>query len=274
MDIMIRDVDISTDTQGVREAHGSDEHWGSDESCFLSQKTRLENGFFIQVAICGDKVVGHAEWIISHEPEYIFLYLGMLHIHEDYQRRGIGVKFIESGIAYAKANNCAFVRTMPGIESGSFVFYQKNGFIQTKDINTTLKLETISAPTNNSVRIDKIPFSSVKTLPFVIGLYQHASAHMWNIYNARSENDDRTVHSYKIGGAYINIGAFEPNDHATVACWSAGITPALVTEILAIGGSLGYKYLSFCILSENITRFNIFSYEPAKDFDIFMELHF
>jgi len=37
--------------------HGGDEHWGSDEACFMSSKTSLENGFYIQVAICGDKIV-------------------------------------------------------------------------------------------------------------------------------------------------------------------------------------------------------------------------
>ena len=88
MDILIRNVDLETDIQGIRAAHGSDEHWGSDEACFMSGKTSLENGFFIQVAVCEDKIIGHAEWVLSDEPDYRFLYLGMLQIHEKYQKKG------------------------------------------------------------------------------------------------------------------------------------------------------------------------------------------
>ena len=241
------------------------------ENCFNSQKTRLENSFFIQVAVCGDKIVGHAEWIISDEPAHSFLYLGMLQVHEDYQKRGIGIKFMESGVAYAKENGCDFLRTMPNEESGSLIFYEKNGFKRTKDSNSTLKLKTIEKSAENAVRIDKVPFAAVKTLPFVIGLYQHASSHMWNVFNAQSESDNRTVSSYKIGESYINIGAFEPAECASVTCWSEQINPALITEILAVGGSLVYKYLNFCILSENLPCFSTFDYEMEEGHDIFME---
>lgn len=261
MNIIIRNVDLNTDIQGIREAHGEDEIWGSDQACFMSQKTRLENGFFIQVAEYNDHIVGHAEWVISDEPEDRFLYLGMLQIHREYQKRGIGTKMIESGVAYARENNCAFIRTMPDIETGSIEFYQKNGFTRTGCSNSTLTLKTISVPVKSAVRVEKVPFSVVKTLPFKIVLYQHASSHMWNIYNARSENDKRTVFSFRIGESYINIGAFEPTDRASVACWSKQLTPALIKEILAVGNSLGYQYLSFCILSESLTCFDTFDYE-------------
>ena len=271
MEIIIRNISLKTDIKGIREAHGSDEHWGSDEVCFMSGQTSLENGFFIQVATCNDKIIGHAEWVLSDEPYQRFLYLGMLQIHEDYQKRGIGTKLIESGAIYAKEKGCAFLRTMPGIESGSIFFYQKNGFVQTKDSNSTLKLETTSVPIKNVVRIDKVPFEAVKTLPFVVGLYQHASAHIWKVFNAQHEYDDRTVSSFKIGDSYINIGAFEPTEQASVTCWSKHITPALISEILAVGGSLGYKYLDFCILSENILCFNSFDYETSEEHDVFME---
>ena len=273
MDIIIRNINLETDIQGIREAHGSDEHWGSDEACFRSGQTSLENGFFIQVAICNDKIVGHAEWVLSDEPQHRFLYLGMLQIHETYQKRGIGTKLMESGAVYAKDNGCAFLRTMPGIESGSIFFYQKNGFVQTKDSNSTLKLETISVPIKNAVCIDRVPFTAVKFFPFMIGLYQHASAHIWKVYNARHEYDDRTVSSFMIGESYINIGAFEPTERASVTCCSKQLTPALIKEILAIGGSLGYKYLSFCILDENISCFDSFEYETSEEHDVFMERH-
>jgi len=269
--MIIRDVNINTDIQGIRAAHGEDEHWGSDRGCFLSQKTRLENGFFIQVAICGDTVAGHAEWIISDEPGRRFLYLGMLQVSEAYQKRGIGTKLLESGASYARNNNCAFLRTMPNIESGAIEFYQKNGFALTKDSNSTLKLKTRPESAENAVRIDKVPFIAVKTLPHVVGLYQHSSGHMWNVFNARSENDERVVSSFRIGASYVNIGAFEPADSASVVCWNEKITPALITGILAAGGSLGYKYLNFCILKENMPCFDTFDYEISDEHDIFME---
>ncbi|MDR1689500.1 MAG: hypothetical protein LBS21_12950 [Clostridiales bacterium] len=60
MDIVIRNIDINSDIQGIREAHGADEQWGSDQACYFSAKTSLENGFFIQIAICNDRIAGHA----------------------------------------------------------------------------------------------------------------------------------------------------------------------------------------------------------------------
>jgi len=271
MDILIRNIDLQTDIQGVRAAHGGDEHWDSDRACFMSSKTSLENGFFIQVAVCEEKIIGHAEWVVSDEPDCRFLYLGMLQIREEYQKRGIGTQLIESGAQYAKANNCAFLRTMPSIESGSIYFYQKCGFIQTKDSNSTLKLKTTNAIIRNAVRIDRVPFTAIKTLPFVIGLYQHASAHIWKVYNARHEYDDRKVASFAIGESYINIGAFEPAERASVTCWSERITPALVKEILAAGGGLGYKYLNLCVLNEDVPCFKMFDYEMSDEHDVFME---
>ena len=271
MDVLIRNVDLQTDIQGIREAHGSDEHWGSDRACFMSGKTSLENGFFIQVAICDTKIVGHAEWVVSDEPDYRYLYLGMLRIHGEYQKRGIGTQLIESGARYAGANGCVFLRTMPGIESGSIFFYLKCGFIQTVHSNSTLKMQTIDAPVRNADRIDNVPFAVVKTLPFVIGLYQHASAHIWKVFNAQHEYDDRKVTSFVIGDSYINIGAFEPTERASVTCWSRQLTPALITEILIVGGGLGYKYLSFCVLNENVSCFDTFDYDMSEEHDVFME---
>lgn len=271
MDFTIRNVNLDIDIQGIREAHGGDEHWGSDEACFMSTKTRLENGFFIQVALYGDKIVGHAEWVVSDEPCYRFLYLGMLQIHKNYQKKGFGTKLIESGVMYAKEHNCTFLRTMPNIESGSVYFYQKNGFIQTRNSSSTLKLKTTLAPTNNIVHVERVPFIVVKTTPFVIGLYQYASAHIWEVYNAQHEYDGRTVSSFKIGESYINIGAFKPAECASVTCWSNQLTSGLIAEILAVGGTLGYNYLSFCILNETIPCFNTFDYEVSEDHDVFME---
>ena len=91
MDIIIRNVALETDIQGIRETHGSDDHFDSDEEWFWSSKTSLENGFLIQVALCENKIVGHAEWVISDEPRHRFLYLGMMQVHEAYQKRGIGL---------------------------------------------------------------------------------------------------------------------------------------------------------------------------------------
>jgi len=269
MDFFIRSVDISTDIQGIRETHGGDDHWGSDLACCNSQKTRLANGFFIQVAVSGKQIIGHAEWAVSDEAEHKYLYLGMLQARAGYQRMGVGTKLLETGAAYANEIGCAFLRTMPNAESAAF--YQKNGFVKTGKSNSTLTLKTTDAPLRTAARVDKIPFAAIKTLPFVAGLYQHSSGHMWNIYNALSESDDRTVFSYRIGGSYVNIGAFMPTDRASVLCWTDEITDGLITEILAAAGGLGYKYLNFCVLSEYVPLFDAFEYTMSDDHDIFME---
>ena len=41
MDLIIRNINLETDIQGIREAHGSGEHWGSDEACFRSGQTSV-----------------------------------------------------------------------------------------------------------------------------------------------------------------------------------------------------------------------------------------
>jgi len=271
MDILIRNIDLQTDIPGVRETHGSDEHWGSDQACFMSAKTSLENGFFIQVAEYRGKIVGHAEWVLSDEPDNRFLYLGMLNIREEFQKKGIGAKLIESGAGYAKENGCAFLRTMPNIQSGSVYFYQKCGFIKTGDGNRTLKIKTIDGGLHNAAGIDKVPFEAVKNLPFVIGLYQYSSAHIWKVYNARHEYDERRVSSFNIDGSYVNVGAFKPYENASVACWGKRIAPELINGILTVGGGLGYKYLNFCVLNENAPCFETFDCEESGERDIFME---
>ena len=129
----------------------------------------------------------------------------------------------------------------------------------------------MTTPIKNAVRIDLVPFSVVKKVPFMIGLYQQSSAHIWKVFNAQHEYDERTVSSFKIGESYINIGAFEPTDRAAVTCWCKLITPELINEILAIGSNLSYKYLNFCILDENISCFNSFEYETLQEHDVFME---
>ncbi|MCL2406523.1 MAG: GNAT family N-acetyltransferase [Defluviitaleaceae bacterium] len=270
MDVTIREVDVNVDIQGIRETHGSDDHWGSNEACLASTVTSLYNGFFIQVAELDGKIVGHTEWVITDDTAQRFLYLGMMQVHEDYQKMGIGRKLVDAGIAYAKDNNCAFIRTMPNLESGSIDFYRKNGFIQTKDSNSTLKIAT-TVISNNNVCIDKVPSSVVKNLPLVSGLWQHSSAHMWKVFNARHEFDGRTVASYKIGNAYVNIGAYMPAEAASVACWGE-LTQGLISEILAVGDNLGYKYLNFCVLNENVPCFAGFKYEMLDEHDVFMEL--
>ena len=123
----------------------------------------------------------------------------------------------------------------------------------------------------NTVRIERVPFSVVKSLPFVMGLYQHASAHMWHIYNVPYSHENRIVSSFKVGESFINIGTFDPNGPASVMGWSKQITPALLTEVLAIGHDLGYQHLLFCVLDKHVPAFGAFDYETLEDHDVFME---
>jgi len=271
MEIVIRNAEIATDIRGIRDAHGSDEHWGSDRACYASQKTRLENGFFIQVAVCNDTIAGHAEWVLSRERGRDFLYLGLLQVRADYQKRGVGTKLLASGEAYARDHGCAFLRTMPNTETGSVVFYQKNGFVLTQDTNNTLQLKTTMDSVKTAVRIDAVPFEASDALPLAAGLYQHSSRHMWNVYNARAETDKRVVSSFRAGRSYFNIGAFAPSERASAVCWSARFAPALIAEILAVGGGLGYRYVNFCVLNETVPRFGGFAYEMMEEHDVFME---
>ena len=265
MDIQIRNIDINTDIQAVRRVHAADDHWGSDEACYLCEKTYLESGFLIQVATLDDKIVGHAEWAISQEPAHRFLYLGIMQVHEDYQRHGIGTKLIESGAAYAKANGCTFLRTMPELKTGSQYFYEKCGFTQIADSNRTLKLKTQPAAQIIHIPIDEVPREITTTHPLVIGLYQHSSTHIWHVFNKYSKAKGDAVSAFKIGDAYVNI------NESDVICWSKQLSTALITEILAIGHDLGYNDLEFCVLNKDVPHFGSFVYEMLDEHDIFME---
>ena len=271
MNIIIRNADIVTDIQGIREVHKSDDHWGSDEACLASTLSSLENGFFIQVAVCDGKIVGHTEWVISDESLHRFLYLSLMQVHDDYQGMGVGTKLTESGVKYAVDNGCSFLRTMPNVESGSLTFYEKNGFVRTNVSNSTLKIATTANLAPNAAHIDRVPFDVIKTLPLKVGLYQYSSAHIWKVYNTTHEHNRRTVSSFIIGGAYINIGAFGPTERASAACWSDELTLALIADILAVGGSLGYKYINFCVLTEAVPCFAGLDYELSDEHDVFME---
>ena len=144
---------------------------------------RLLRGFLIDFATIGEKVVGHAEWIVSDEPPPYgrHLYLGLLQVHPDYRGRGVGRALVEEGIRKANALSCPFVRTIP--EEGSPGFYRKCGFSACSRVVTcTAAVRPASLPAD-WVRSRTVPHRAIGSLPMRIGWVQGSSAHMWEICN-------------------------------------------------------------------------------------------
>jgi hypothetical protein len=160
----------------------------------------LLRGFFIDVATIGEKIVGHAEWIISDEPAPYgkHLYLSMIQVHSDYQRQGVGQAMIEAGVHRAKAFSCPFIRTVPDDDAKDF--YKKCGFLPSRR-NVTCSAKVASRfPLPKGVRglyfVNRrtelpsgwkrskvVPRKVVNSLPMRFGWVQGSSAHMWEICN-------------------------------------------------------------------------------------------
>jgi predicted N-acetyltransferase YhbS len=79
------------DCPAIVNVHRGEADWWADLSvCEPLMAHRLGRGFYNHVAYADEKIVGHGEWIIDDGFNGKFLYLGMLQIDPDFQRRGIG----------------------------------------------------------------------------------------------------------------------------------------------------------------------------------------
>ena len=144
---------------------------------------RLLEGFLIDVALIGKRIVGHAEWLVSDEPAPYgrHLYLGMLEVHPKSRGRGAGRALVEAGIAKARALGCPIARTMS--ERDARVFYRKCGFVRSgRAASGSAKLR--STPMPKGWRPGRtVPRAVIGELPMRLGWAQACSAHMWSIAN-------------------------------------------------------------------------------------------
>lgn len=175
-----------TDCSGITEVyHGELGWWGELEECKSVVRHRLTRGFYNQVALLENKIAGHGEWICDENSEGNTLFLGMLQIHSEFQRKGIGRIMIGDGEAHARRNGCTKLITVPEPETNSGKFYEKCGFKYGRKILYT------ELPSIGYVQYEKdytqcengVPFSILRELLFVFGVTQASPRHMWEIFN-------------------------------------------------------------------------------------------
>lgn len=248
-DVIIRAAMLS-DAAGIcRVNRGEDGPWAEYESCLGSVRTRLENGFYIQLAETGGQAVGHGEWIVSDEPRGRTCYLGQLQVDPDVQFRGVGRKMIADGAAYARAQGCASLTLIPNADTHSEIFYGKCGFKRGDDI---LACTLAARPGDiNGTRAESAPHSAVKELPFVFGLMQTASEHMWQVFNRPAPWDTRRKDTLAGDGFVLQLGGFSLERNAALLAWARPekAEEAMQTA-LAFAHETGYPGVNFYFRSE------------------------
>ncbi|MCL1859054.1 MAG: GNAT family N-acetyltransferase [Oscillospiraceae bacterium] len=275
--IKIRQATASeSDLNGIVNVYrGQSIPWGNITDCTSWVTKRLERGFYIQVAEIDGKIVGHGEWIISDEPDRKFLYLGMLEIDKDYQRKGIGRAMIADGIEHAKKNNCVEAVTSPDMETGADIFYRKCGFKDgRKQYILHIKTEEYRDYKFEGTKIEKVPFSVIKEKRFVFGKGgQFSSRHMWEVMNEKPSVDvnRRTPAILLSEGTYIQIHTWENANVGSLYVWTNNINYSeIIKSALSFGYSLGMKHIDFEYLEDEesfLDGFEVHDRHAPGDFE-------
>ena len=259
--IKIRTASIA-DCQGIQSVHaGTPGPWANINECIPWISKRIERGYYVQVAELNGEIVGHAEWVETADPSGKFFYLCVMQIKPNYQGHGIGRKMVEDGIAQGKIRNCTKLVTIPELETGSEKFYFKCGFTKGREI------KSISIPTKdygysqNYTEAASVPFEVIGKYDFILGLDQASSRHIWEVCNAKPDNDERKPHTLiSPKGDFLQIDSYAP-PRAWAICWSNKPTSALVKDILTLGKSKNFEKIAFEFFEENKQLFREFDIE-------------
>lgn len=264
-DIVIRSI-TPNDFLGIQHIHrNSKDPWNNLEECTSWLNKRMERGFYIQVALVNNNIVGHGEWIESREGRDLFFYLGLLEVEEDYRNRGIGRRMIEEGIKYAKELGCNRVVTIPEHENNSIEFYKKCGFLVGRTIKKVVIPSFDYEYSQNYIETNGISFDRVKESKFVLGLSQASSRHMWELLNEKPTTDDRLTKSLVSNdGDSIQLGWFE-KANALALYWSDFIHSNCVKDILTFGYRLGIKQVTFVYFEAYDSLFHGFECQSISE---------
>lgn len=227
-DLTIRPVALR-DAPAISAVHrGSDGPWVDPVECALFVNHRLLRPFHCFVAERGSDIVGHAEWLVSREPDLPapLLYLGMLQVRGDSQRQGVGRDLVEHGLDLARNRGCALIRTVP--DEGAEGFYARCGF------SSPEKARSFRLPVNPAPlpagwkKARSVPVPVPRRLPMRLGWVQACSAHMWEIANRHCATAGDTMrHPCAARGdrqAYAQLRYWEPS-HALAIAWAGPEVP-------------------------------------------------
>ena len=271
--IWVREVS-ARDFAGIQHIHRScDDPWRETDECAAWLNKRLERGFYIQAAGIGDRVAGHGEWLVTDSPQGRFLYLGMLQVDAEFQRRGIGRAMLEDGLRYARAQGCDRLVTSPenDDDGASLAFYEKCGFLRGRRIlSASLPTKDIGYSKQYSL-CEGAPFDIIREREFIFGAGQASARHMWEVYNQKPDTDDRIVKTLLAGdGDCVQLGWFPGGDTALALCWSNAPDHNCVSDILTFGHRLGLRQMTFLFFEEYESLLSGFGAEISEsDLEIY-----
>ncbi|MBI3947357.1 MAG: GNAT family N-acetyltransferase [Armatimonadetes bacterium] len=103
-------------------------YWATVDDVRFQFEVLSRIGGQVLVALCGERVVGHCEFIPTHEPPpYGYWgYLEALEVHRGFQRRGIGTALVREAIRRCSELGCAWFGTSPDDERSEGL-YRKVG---------------------------------------------------------------------------------------------------------------------------------------------------
>ena len=261
--LLIREATIQ-DCEGIQSVHmGTPGPWANINECIPWVSKRIERGYYVQVAEFDNQIVGHAEWVETHDPGGKFFYLCVMQIKAEYQGQGIGMKMVEDGIRAAKEQGSAKVVTIPEEETGSEKFYAKCDFVDGRQIKSVAIPTGDFGYSQNYTEADSAPFEIIRERQFIFGLSQASARHMWELYNKKPEGDNRvTTTLISDIGDCIQILNLSNNPHsAWVLYWSDAPKAGVVKDILTLGKAKGFKEIAFDFFSEYESFFSEFDNE-------------
>lgn len=205
-------------------------------------QNRAERGFYLQTALLGGYIVGHGEYLLSREPEGGFLYLGMLQIDDDFQRRGVGRAMMKDAADHARMAGVDRILTIPDYDTGSENFYAKCGF---EPFDTIYSASLASERKGAKYNIAPVPESVTYELKFVLGHSQASSRHMWEVANRRPRTDCRLTPSIRTADGYVQLNYFDGDESAMALYWSGAPGAAGVDAALELAAECGLKRVDF-----------------------------
>jgi len=234
--------------------------WANINECIPWISKRIERDYYVQVAELNGQVVGHAEWVETHDISSKFFYLCVMQIKTEYQGQGIGRKMVADGIRMAKKQGCTKVVTIPEEDTGSEKFYAKCGFVDGRQIKSTSISTGDYGYSQNYKEADSAPFELIRECQLIFGLSQASARHMWEVNNKKPVGDSRvTTTLISDDRDCIQICSSYANPYnAWVLCWSNAPKPIFVKDILTLGKSKGFKKVSFDFFSVYENYFNQF----------------
>lgn len=235
--------------------------WMSPELCAVYINNLLLEGHIPLVAEQNGLIVGELELFFGWESDgNLYAHIGVVQVHKDHQRKGIGALLIKEAINYARKRGAYYLTVRP--REGLKDYYKNLGF------GEWLKTVVFTAEASPYVaRItweeDNTYFNKKKFSRFIMGQEQ-SSAQIWQIFHrnqfALPEFTREPIHTGRAStdGQEI-LAIFYPHvycgDMANVYAWSdTDIRAEHIWTLLTLAYHFGYARVRSLLIEEHFER--------------------